>query len=137
MATVERDTVEVESTYIPDTTLHRLNGEYVVRMAVSPRSWIWMSADEADEIADRIKACAIHARSYVSSDDFDDEQTVAPVAPDPGLREAIAKATRRALCAWAEANFPDGLNGVQDAGMDGYREAADAVLSVLAERGVR
>ena len=49
---------------------------------------------------------------------------VAPVAPDPGLREVIAEVVNSRL----------GFDGMD---ADEWDDITDAVLSVLAERGVR
>lgn len=54
---------------------------------------------------------------------------VAPVAPDPGLREAIAKAIYNADVSSCDCDCSDCIH---QAAVD-----ADAVLAVLAERGVR
>ena len=55
---------------------------------------------------------------------------VAPVAPDPGLREAIAKALAiHAGGSEHEENF--------DGWVEQFDGETDAVLAVLAERGIR
>ena len=65
------------STYIPDTTLHPLNGSFVVDI-YDMKSWLgknaaWLSPDEADAFADSLKEAAALARQYRESDDEDDE----------------------------------------------------------------
>lgn len=65
------------SEYIPDTTLHPLNGSHVVDIGDAVRSFrngiAWLSPDEADAFADALKAAAALARQYRETDDEDDE----------------------------------------------------------------
>ena len=61
-------------------------------------------------------------------------ETVAPVAPDPGLREAIAKAIWDADMGYATSIAWPPLSSFRKGKTE---RIADAVLSVLAERGVR
>ncbi len=60
--------------------------------------------------------------------------TLAPVAPDPGLREAIAKAIWDADMGYATSIAWPPLSSFRKGKTE---RVADAVLSVLAERGVR
>lgn len=56
------------SWYLSDTTLHPLNGSHVVDIG-GVRDWLkgnapWLSPDEADALAESLKAAAALARQY-------------------------------------------------------------------------
>lgn len=57
---------------LPDTTLHELNGSFVVSIDDLPTP-TWLSPDDADALADSLKAAAAMARRYCETDDEDDE----------------------------------------------------------------
>ena len=68
--------LRAESWYVPDTTLHRLNGECVVHIGPM-QDWLrtnvpWLSADEADAFSESLKQAALLARKYQESSDSDD-----------------------------------------------------------------
>lgn len=71
--------LRAESWLLPDTTLHYLNGTFIVEL-VNVRGWIkqgppWMSPDDADALADSLKAAAAAARNYDETGD-DDERVL-------------------------------------------------------------
>jgi hypothetical protein len=61
-----------KSWLLPDTTLHPLNGEFVVKIVDLPKH-TWMSPDAADALADSLKEAAAMARRYCETDYEDDE----------------------------------------------------------------
>ena len=66
------------SWYMPDTTLHPLNGDYVVDIGPM-RDWLkhnppWLSTDEADAFAESLKHAATLAREGQWSCDSDDSE---------------------------------------------------------------
>lgn len=63
---------------LPDTTLHRLNGNFVVDISEA-KVWLttnapWLTPDEADAFADSIKEAAAFARGFRETDDDDDDE---------------------------------------------------------------
>ena len=92
------DSVSVESTYVPDTTLHHLNGSHVVELKVSRAGgWVWLSPDDAYKLADTIHKAATLARheyDLTSYDESEDDE------PDLGaqiaeLRDTVAELTSK------------------------------------------
>jgi len=61
---------QVESWYMPDTTLHPLNGEFVVQITdTAPREVPWLSPDEADTFASALHEAAELARMGLETED--------------------------------------------------------------------
>lgn len=74
-----KNNLQAKSTYIPDTTLHWLNGSHVVDIG-GMRTWLknnvpWLSPEEADEFADSLRQAADNARQYRLTDDEEEEVT--------------------------------------------------------------
>lgn len=89
------DPLVSESVFIPDTTVHPLNGSYVVHIGAM-RTWLashapWLSPDDAEAFASSLMASAAAARRYRESCSEDESVSPAP-ARDADLRERIAKA---------------------------------------------
>jgi hypothetical protein len=63
-----RTKVHAESWLLPDTTLHYLNGSFIVSIDDMPKP-PWLTPDEADELAESLKRAAAHARAYEETDD--------------------------------------------------------------------
>lgn len=67
----------IVSWYMPDTTLHRLNGSYVVDISTLD-AWLkdsagWVSADEADALAHALHVAAELARNFIATEEASDE----------------------------------------------------------------
>lgn len=60
------------SWFLPDTTLHHLNGSFVVSVDDMPKL-PWLTPDEADSLADSLKVAAALARECRETEDEDDE----------------------------------------------------------------
>lgn len=57
-----------ESIYVPDTTIHELNGQHVVNIS-ELKSWLedntpWLSADDAGELAASLTHAASRTREW-------------------------------------------------------------------------